>query len=78
MSEIKEKAARYRGLMADETFQELLSETKEKLVDVFLTPSAKIETIEEAHTIVKALDAIENTLNSVLDAEAVFDKKHNS
>ena len=77
MSEIKEKAARYRNLMRDETFQELLNETREKLVDVFLTPSASIETIEEAHTIVRAINEIENTLNAALDAEAVYDK-HNS
>jgi hypothetical protein len=77
MSEIKEKAARYRNLMRDETFQELLNETREKLVDVFLTPSASIETINEAHTIVRALNEIENTLNAALDAEAVYDK-HNS
>jgi hypothetical protein len=77
MSEIKEKAARYRNLMRDETFQELLNETREKLVDVFLTPSATIETINEAHTIVRALNEIENTLNAALDAEAVYDK-HNS
>jgi hypothetical protein len=77
MSEIKEKAAKYRNLMRDETFQELLNETREKLVDVFLTPSATIETINEAHTIVRALNEIENTLNAALDAEAVYDK-HNS
>ena len=77
MSEIKDKAARYRNLMRDETFQELLNETREKLVDVFLTPSASIETINEAHTIVRALNEIENTLNAALDAEAVYDK-HNS
>ena len=77
MSEIKEKAARYRNLMRDETFQELLDETREKLVDVFLTPSASIDTINEAHTIVRALNEIENTLNAALDAEAVYDK-HNS
>jgi hypothetical protein len=77
MSEIKEKAARYRNLMRDETFQELLNETREKLVDVFLTPSASIDTINEAHTIVRALNEIENTLNAALDAEAVYDK-HNS
>lgn len=76
MSEIKEKAARYRNLMRDETFQELLNETREKLVDVFLTPSASIDTINEAHTIVRALNEIENTLNAALDAEAVYDKNN--
>jgi hypothetical protein len=77
MSEIKDKAARYRDLMRSDTFQELLSETREKLVSVFLTPSATIETIEEAHTIVRALDQIESTLNAALADEAVYDK-HNS
>jgi len=77
MSEIKDKAARYRDLMRNDTFKELLSETREKLVGVFLTPSATIETIEEAHTIVRALDQIESTLNSALADEAVYDK-HNS
>lgn len=77
MSEIKDKAARYRDLMRSDTFKELMSETRENLVDVFLTPSATIETIEEAHTIVRALDQIESTLNAALADEAVYDK-HNS
>jgi len=76
MSEIKEKAARYRRLLKDDVFQELLTETREKLVDAFLNPSATIETIEEAHTIVRALDSIESSLQAALDAEAVEDKKN--
>lgn len=76
MAEIKEKAARIRHLMRDDAFQELMREVKDKQIAVFLNSSAKIEHIEEAHALVKALDAIERHMQSVLDDEAVYDKKH--
>lgn len=76
MAEIKDKAARVRHLMRDEAFKEIMQEVKDRQIAVFLSSSAKIEHIEEAHALVKALDAIERHMQSVLDDEAVYDKKH--
>ena len=76
MSEIKERAARYRNLMRDEVFQEVLQGVKEKQIAVFLNSSAKIEDIEEAHSLVRALESIERYMKAALDDEAVYDKKH--
>jgi hypothetical protein len=45
-------------------------------VGVFLSSSATIESVEEAHQIVVALDKIEAYMQTVLDDEAVYDKKH--
>jgi len=76
MSEITEKAARYRQLMKDDVFQELLGETRERLTGVFLDPSATIEVVQEAHTMVRALNQFETSLQAALDAEAVETKKN--
>ena len=76
MAEIKEKAARIRNLMRDDAFKEIMHEVKNKQIAVFLDSSAKIEDIEEAHSLVRALNAIESHMQSVLDDEAVYDKKH--
>jgi len=76
MAEIKEKAARIRQLMRDETYREVMQEVRTKQVGVFLSSNATIDTIEEAHQIVVALDKIEQYMQSVLDDEAVYDKKH--
>ena len=76
MAEIKDKASRIRQLMRDETFKDVMQEVKDKQIAVFLNSSAKIEHIEEAHALVKALDEIERHMQSVLDDEAVYDKKH--
>jgi len=45
-------------------------------VGVFLSSNATIEDIEEAHQIVVALDKIEAYMRTVLNDEAVYDKKN--
>ena len=78
MSEnIKDKASRYRALAKDETFQEVLEAVAEKQIDVFLSRDASTEAIDDARAIVLALKQVESVIQSVLDEEAVFDKKHN-
>jgi len=76
MSNIKDKATKIRMLMKDETFKEVMQGVRTAQVGVFLSSSATIESIEEAHQIVVALDKIEAYMQTVLDDEAVYDKKH--
>lgn len=74
---IKDKAARYRNLAKDETFQEVMEVVADRQIDVFLDSSSSTEAIDEARAIVLALKQVEAVIQSVFDAEAVFDK-HNS
>jgi len=74
---IKDKALRYRNLAKDETFQEVMEVVADRQIDVFLDASSSTEAIDEARSIVLALKQVEAVMQSVFDAEAVFDK-HNS
>ena len=74
---IKDKALRYRNLAKDETFQEVMEVVADRQIDVFLDSSSSTEAIDEARSIVLALKQVEAVMQSVFDAEAVFDK-HNS
>lgn len=75
---IKDKALRFRNLAKDETFQELIETVAHRQVDVFLSQESSTEAIDEARAIVVALKEIDTVIQSILDAEAVYDKKHNS
>ena len=76
MPNIKDKATKIRMLMKDETFKEVMQGVRTAQVGVFLSSNATIESVEEAHQIVVALDKIEAYMQTVLDDEAVYDKKH--
>lgn len=75
---IKDKASRYRNLSKDDTFQELMETVAQRQVDVFLNGESSVEAIDEARSIVLALKQVDAVIQSILDEEAVFDKKHNS
>ena len=75
---IKDKALRYRNLAKDDTFQELIETVAHRQVEVFLNKDSSLEAIDEARSIVLALKQVDAAIQSVLDEEAVFDKKHNS
>lgn len=75
---IKDKALRFRNLAKDETFQELIETVAHRQVDVFLSQESSTEAIDAARAIVVALKEIDTVIQSILDAEAVYDKKHNS
>jgi hypothetical protein len=77
MESIKDKALRYRNLSKDETFQELLNTVREQQIAVFTSPDSSIDAIDEARSIVLALENLNRTIQMVLDQEAVWDK-HNS
>lgn len=72
---IKDKAARAKNLWQDETFQEILQEIKNRQTSVFLNSRSPIETIKDAHDIIKALNLIEDQFNTVFTDEAIYDKK---
>jgi len=76
MSNIKDRAGKIRDLMRDETFKEVMQGVRTEQVGVFLSSNATIEDIEEAHQIVVALDKIEAYMRTVLNDEAVYDKKN--
>ena len=76
MSNIKDKAGKIRDLMRDETFKDVMQGVRTEQVGVFLSSNATIEDIEEAHQIVVALDKIEAYMRTVLNDEAVYDKKN--
>jgi hypothetical protein len=76
MSNIKDRAGKIRDLMRDETFRDVMQGVRTEQVGVFLSSNATIEDIEEAHQIVVALDKIEAYMRTVLNDEAVYDKKN--
>lgn len=76
MSQVKDKAARFRRLEKDETFQELLNEVQQRQIAVFIDSSATMQEIEHAKSILTALDEVQLVIRSALDDEAVFDKQN--
>lgn len=77
MEGIKDKASRYRNLINNETFQELMENVANDQVQVFLNPESSVDAIDDARAIVLALENINRTIQRILDAESVYDK-HNS
>jgi hypothetical protein len=76
MSKVKDKAARFRRLERDETFQEVLSEVQQRQIAVFIDSSATMQEIEKAKSVLTALDEIQLVIRSALDDEAVYDKQN--
>ncbi len=75
--QFKLKAQQARDLLNNETFQEFLRNVRERQKEVFLNSNAnEVSLREEAHTLIRALDAIESELTSVISAEAVLDRKN--
>tara|TARA_R110000803_G_scaffold132309_1_gene199505 strand:- start:1006 stop:1239 length:234 start_codon:yes stop_codon:yes gene_type:complete len=73
---IKDKAALARNLSQDETFMEILHVIRGRQTNVFLDSQSPIETIKQAHDIIRALNLIENQFHTVFADEAIYDKKH--
>jgi hypothetical protein len=76
MSRVKDKAARFRRLEKDETFQEVLGEVQQRQIAVFIDSSATMQDIEKAKSVLTALEEIQLVIRSALDDEAVFDKQN--
>ncbi len=73
---IKDKAALAKNLWRDDTFQEVLQSIRDAQTSVFLNSQSQVETIKDAHDIIRALNLIEAQFNTVFTDEAIFDKKH--
>lgn len=75
MTEISEKAFRAKRLRDDEVFQEFMADVRAAQVSIFLSISATQEDREKAHGIIRALAAIEGSLESAIGAGAVEQKR---
>ena len=71
----KERAQNLKRIVDDDAFKDLIAGVKEVQNAVFLDSSATIEGIQEAHHVIQGVAWIERYINSVLDAEKVYDKK---
>ena len=75
MSKVKERAQRFKRLLADETFQEIVEFIKQEQIAVFLDSSATIDDIDKAREIVLGVDEVQRVIRAAIDAEAMEDKK---
>ena len=71
----KERAQNLKRIVDDDAFKDLIVGVKEVQNAVFLDSSATIEEIQKAHHVIQGVAWIERYINSVLDAEKVYDKK---
>ena len=71
----KERAQNLKRIVDDDAFKDLIAGVKEVQNAVFLDSSATIEEIQKAHHVIQGVAWIERYINSVLDAEKVYDKK---
>jgi hypothetical protein len=75
MSKVKERAQRFKRLLADETFQEIIEFIKQEQIAVFLDSSATIEDIDKAREVVLGVDEVQRVIRAAIDDEAVENKK---
>ncbi len=75
MSKVTERAQRFKKLLADETFQEIMEFIKSEQVAVFLDSSATIDDIDKAREIVLGLDEVQRVIRAAIDDESVELKK---
>ena len=72
---IKEKSARIKTLMNDDTFKDVISEVMEKQVLVFMDAHSTEEERDDAHDIVRALDSITSYMQTVIDDHKISERK---
>ena len=75
MSEISERASRAKRLRDDEAFQEFMEHIRAEQVAVFLNIAATETDREKAHGMIRALAAIEGTLDAAIGAETYEQKR---
>lgn len=76
--DVKQKAARARELLHNESFVKIMDDIKKEQVNRFLNSiPTDTELREQAHSVVNAIRVIESYLQSAITDEKVFDKKHN-
>ncbi len=72
---LKEKSARIKTLMDDDTFKDVISEVMEKQVLVFMDAHSTTEERDDAHDIVRALDSITSYMQTVIDDHKISERK---
>lgn len=74
--DIEQKAKRSKSLLENEWFIETIKNLREEQKTVFADSSAQeVEKREDAHAILRALNAIEVSLKADVDAMALLQKK---
>ena len=74
--DIEIRAARSKALLNNDHFIDTLRDLRERQKDVFVNSAASdVEAREEAHEIVRALDAIEVSLKADVDAVTILKKR---
>ena len=74
--EIEIRAARSGALLNNEHFIDTLKDLRERQKDIFVNSAASdVEGREEAHAIIRALDAIEVSLKADVDAVTLLKKR---
>ena len=73
--DIRHRAGAARDLLNGEDFNLFLEECKQKQVDIFLSASATIENINQAHEIIRGLSAFEDHLQAAIADEKLFEQK---
>ena len=75
MSKVKERAQRFKRLLADETFQEIIEFIKQEQIAVFLDSSATIEDVDKAREVVLGVEEVQRVIRAAIDDEAMENKK---
>ena len=76
MVDIEQKAKRSKALLENEWFVETIKNLRENQKSIFASSSAQeLEKREDAHAILRALNAIEVSLRADVDAMALLNKK---
>ena len=74
--DIEQKAKRSHALLKNEWFIETIQNLREEQKTIFANSSAEeVEKREDAHAILRALNAIEVSLRADVDAMALLNKK---
>lgn len=71
-----ERAQRAARLLQDTDFMDFVRDTRDAQVRVFTDPAAKVDEIQSAHDIIKALSKIEAQLHSAAGARKILDKRN--
>jgi hypothetical protein len=74
--EIEQRAKRSKSLLENDWFQDTIKNLREDQMRVFADSSAQeVEKREDAHAILRALTAIERSLQADVDAVALLERK---
>ena len=74
---IQEKAARAKRLREDEAFASFVAEVREDAIRMFTNSGTKdTATREEAHALLRAVQAIETRLDAAIDAQTIAERQH--